>query len=373
MSQVPTSARPVLSGPSFLKVQDIPETDVLKHALSLAATLLGAEHAVILYDDRTEQVIAGARVNTAPLLEWVVQKGPAAFVADTERANQNGLAGTWRQMGARSAAAAPIYTDCVHIGYLCIYSSHPRPELSSAERQSLDDAAHVVGALVDMRMLASDARHSQMQTRESEQRFRAMADRAPLEDWIAFVHPDDRGRFRETWERAAAGGLPFGLEFRVSNPDGERWVLGQGVNGYIGCCTDVTKHHEREEEHQGECNGISPVLESSSRVLVVTGPDGVIERYNATAAWVLGLSPEHSVGVRLAELCMGFSEAFEATFSDVCQARKEATLRACLATPGDQPHWYEWSLRPMLGPDGTLRRVMCAGRDLSSTAEAATG
>jgi PAS domain-containing protein len=101
-------------------------------------------------------------------------------------------------------------------------------------------------------------------------------------------------------------------------------------------------------------------------LLVVTGPDGLIERFNGMAAKALGLLPEHVAVTRLTELCAGFSEAFDATFRDVCRTQQEATLRACLAIAGGQPHWYEWTLRPTLGHDGTLQRVMCAGRDLAS-------
>lgn len=105
-----------------------------------------------------------------------------------------------------------------------------------------------------------------------------------------------------------------------------------------------------------------------SPVLVVTGPDGVIERFNGMASKVLGLAPAHVSATRLAELCTGFSEAFEATFRDVCRTRQEAALRACLAFNGDLPHWFEWTLRPMFGDDGTILHVTCSGRDLTDTA-----
>jgi PAS domain S-box-containing protein len=399
-----------LSDAGILKVQDIPEAELLGRALTLAARTLHAEHAFILYADRTGQTIAGHPMETAPLLEWLAEQGTMAFLGDTERTEQIAAVQTWRQLDARFVAAAPLCTGCVHVGYLCVYGSKPRPELSQDERETLDGLTHVLGALVDMRLLASDAMFSQMQARESEQRFRSMADNAPLpiwstdadgfneyvnqawrqltgsagaatrfEDWIAFVHPDDRARFRETWQKAAGSNQPFELEYRVTSAEGERWVQARGVprflangnfSGYIGCCTDVTRHHQRERELEGERNSLSPVLESSSRVVVVNSPEGVVERYNGTAAQVLGLAPEHVGQTRLRTLCLGFDDAFEATFADVRRTGKEATLRACLAAPGNSRHWFEWTLRPALDEDGQLRHIVATGRDLTAGAKA---
>ena len=117
--------------------------------------------------------------------------------------------------------------------------------------------------------------------RESEERFRSMADTAPLmvwvcgpdkgctfvnRGWLSFtgrlleqelgngwtqgVHPDDLEFCFNTYASAFDERRAFQVEHRLRRADGEyRWVLGSGVprfapdgefTGYVGNCTDIT-------------------------------------------------------------------------------------------------------------------------------------
>jgi PAS domain S-box-containing protein len=124
---------------------------------------------------------------------------------------------------------------------------------------------------------------------ESEQRFRIMADAAPVmiwlsgtdkrytflnKGWLEFtgrsidkelgigwtqgVHPDDRERCYATYSSSFDERRSFRMEYRVRRSDGEyRWLLDHGVPrfasgdifaGYIGTCVDITdlkQNHER--------------------------------------------------------------------------------------------------------------------------------
>ena len=117
--------------------------------------------------------------------------------------------------------------------------------------------------------------------RESESRFRHLADSAPVmvwmatpdglcsyfnETWLSFtgrsleqelgngwtesVHPDDYRACIDTYERAFDARQPFEMEYRLRRFDGEyRWILDFGKPrndarhaflGYIGSCIDIT-------------------------------------------------------------------------------------------------------------------------------------
>ena len=134
-------------------------------------------------------------------------------------------------------------------------------------------------------------REAELALRESEARFRAMADSAPVMIWVAnadgkpdwfsrswldftgrslseqidlgwspFVHPDDLAGVLSTFETHAASRKPFRIELRMLRHDGAyRWILNSGTArvtetgefaGYIGSCIDITDHKDAEIERE---------------------------------------------------------------------------------------------------------------------------
>src|SRR5262245_5583772 len=134
----------------------------------------------------------------------------------------------------------------------------------------------------------TDLVRAQRELRESNRRFRILADAAPVmiwmsdssgrctffndmwlrfrgrdveheqhDRWLEGVHPDDRARCVEARRAAASSRQPFRLEYRLQRADGEyRWVLDHGVprteaegepEGFIGSCIDITElRHARD-------------------------------------------------------------------------------------------------------------------------------
>lgn len=124
--------------------------------------------------------------------------------------------------------------------------------------------------------------------RQSEERYRLIADRAPVmmwtarpdttldflnhtcveftgvpleelmdEGWLNAVHPDDRDHCASIYTPAIEARRPFVMEYRVRRADGVyRWILDSGVPkygpdhgflGYIGSSIDITERREAEE------------------------------------------------------------------------------------------------------------------------------
>lgn len=132
------------------------------------------------------------------------------------------------------------------------------------------------------------AKRSETQRRESEQRFRLLADTAPVmiwtagtdrkcsyvnktwldftgrpleaelgDGWTEGIHPDDLSRCFETYTEAFNRRESLEMEYRVRGKDGEyHWILDYGVPrfntdgtfaGYIGSCIDITDRKLAEE------------------------------------------------------------------------------------------------------------------------------
>jgi len=166
--------------------------------------------------------------------------------------------------------------------------------------------------------LIEERKRAEAVLRESEQRFRLVANTAPVliwmsgldrlrnyfnQAWLDFtgrpleaelgtgwaqgVHPDDIEKCLETYTQAFDRRRPFRMEYRLRGQDGNfRWILDVGVlrvdpdgsfAGYIGSCLDLTERKQAEQALRqseqlkasilGSLRNHVVVLDSKGRVL----------------------------------------------------------------------------------------------------------
>jgi PAS domain S-box-containing protein len=165
-----------------------------------------------------------------------------------------------------------------------------KPERPGTAVSSIGASAGGLDADAVVRQAADWIERTQADTgmRESEERFRLMADAAPVliwmsgtdklctwfnKPWLDFtgrsmeqelgnrwsenVHADDYDRCLTIYATAFDARKPFSMEYRLKRHDGEyRWLLDNGVPlyaahaefcGYIGSCIDITERRKAEE------------------------------------------------------------------------------------------------------------------------------
>jgi PAS domain S-box-containing protein len=250
------------------------------------------------------------------------------------------------------------------------------------------------------------ARHrAETAARESEDRFRLLADTAPLmiwmsgtdarrtyfnrrwleltgrradedlgERWADSVHPDDRRLAVDTYHAAVSEHSPFTLDYRLRRWDGnDRWVLDHGVpridengdfTGYVGSVIDITALN----------TALRAVLESTALRSAIFGSlygqvaaidrDGVILAVNQSWTRFVeenGVDPARgvTVGDNFLDACRQAAAAGDGDAARVLDAiaavlagtQDDARLEyACRVQSAER--WFEMTVEPFRRPDG---------------------
>ena len=168
---------------------------------------------------------------------------------------------------------------------------------------------------------------------ESEQRFRLLADCAPVmiwtsgidklctyfnAPWLAFtgrtmeqelgtgwaegVHPADKQRCLDIYTSSFDARKPFSMDYRLRRFDGQyRWIVDNGVpfyapdgtfTGYIGSCIDITERRRLEQQLQYSELKLRSLVEANILGVIVVDFDGRIYESNERLARTLGYSTD---------------------------------------------------------------------------------
>jgi PAS domain S-box-containing protein len=215
----------------------------------------------------------------------------------------------------------------------------------SPMRFSQDDA-HFLQALANVVGAAVERARSEDRVRDSEARFRELADTTPAlmwttdaeghvtfvnEGWLRFTgrrleeeigdtfglsaHPDDRAAVIASWRTSFQRREELRIEYRLRRHDGEhRWVVEVGVPrfqdgdfiGYVGTATDIHERKAMEEALRESEQGFRELADQAPVMIWTTDRAGLVTfvneswlRYTGTtleqelgASWELGVHPE---------------------------------------------------------------------------------
>ncbi|MBU4039378.1 MAG: PAS domain S-box protein [Alphaproteobacteria bacterium] len=300
-------------------------------------------------------------------------EGQLISIADVEKdARTRDALDVFRRLETRALMRAPVIRSGGLRAFLYAHHSSPR-EWTPAETALLQDVALRTWTEVERT-------RAEAEVRESEQRFRAIADTAPvliwvtqqdrtrafvneayvaynggtyeearLADWRAVIHPDDHERVLGESLAGEASGEPFSMEARYLRHDGDyRWLksfsrprLGADgeIIGFVGVAFDVTDIREAQARLLESETRFRTVADSAPALIWMLDAEGRPSFANRRYRAFFGIESEAQIGDGWHRLlhpddAAAFTDAFKTAFQN--RDRFEGLVRILHPTLGER-------------------------------------
>jgi len=282
----------------------------------------------------------------------------------------------------------------------------------SSVREWTDDELELLQEVAARTWTEIERTRAEAELRESEERFRAIADTAPvliwvtqqdrtrafvnqayvafnggtyeearLADWRAVIHPDDQPRILEESLAGEATRQPFSMEARYLRHDGEyRWLksfsrprLGADgeVVGFVGVAFDVTDIREAQARLQESETRFRTVADSAPALIWMSDEEARLTFANRRFRTFFGIKADDGLDdgwSRLAhpEDLAGFEAAYQRAFAD--RDRFEAVVRVNHPLLGLR--WLRCEGVPRFDGDGHFQGYVGANIDVTEAKRA---
>jgi PAS domain S-box-containing protein len=198
------------------------------------------------------------------------------------------------------------------------------------------------------------------------------------EMWLQSLHPVDRGRISDAFERSCLTGEPFSEEYRIRRKDGSYsyWTdRGTPIGAedgsmlrFVGACSDITERRLAEEEVMRTRQQLKNLFDNLDQVFWSADPEtGRYLQASSATEKVFGVSPE--VLQQQQSLWAPQVLAADLPIVDGAMAKLQAgegvTVQYRITRPDGQTRWVESNMKPALDTAGRVIRFDGTTADIS--------
>ncbi len=190
--------------------------------------------------------------------------------------------------------------------------------------------------------------------------------------WLDAVHPDDKIKILDGWNKATNQQTKSIAEYRYIKPNQEVvWIFGEAVAelsetgevvGYIGSITDVTAKKKAEEE----LRLLGKALEQSPVSITISDRKGVIEYVNPKFSEITGFSYDEVIGTNSDILnSKEYSNAFSKSIWDTIASGKDWIGEVENQRKNGDYYWESLIISPIFDSTGQITNFISIKEDIT--------
>jgi PAS domain S-box-containing protein len=264
--------------------------------------------------------------------------------------------------------------------------------------------ALLIGALLAQRRRL---RRANAERKESEARFRNMANNAPILVWVADaerhfeffnhawlhftgrtledelkrrctedIHRDDNYRYQQAMNEAYRQRQAYEIEYRLRASDGSyRWILEKGAPryserrefiGFIGSAIDISERRAQESALRASEQRYRHIIENQTDLVCRYTPDTTLTFVNEAYCRFFNKSQAELVGCKFIELLPASArEQALQKVAAVVASRQTNTWEHEVLLPNGETGWHHWIDNPIVNAHGKVEELQAIGRDIT--------